>query len=108
MRELGYEEFTNKHGDEVLIQLSEDSAGGFHLIVKCKRVRRHEETRVLEHSLIQLPVSTFTDETSHTNIPNERSALVEFKMACMMHNMPGFGSTEFQAWLATNAQKEEA
>lgn len=99
MRELGFEEFTNKHNDEVQIQLSEDSAGGFHLIVKCKMHRRSEETRVLNDRIIKLPVSTFTDETSHTNIPNERSAMIEFKMACMMNNMPGFGSTEFQQWL---------
>lgn len=105
MRELGYEEFTNQHGDQVTALLAGDSAGGYHLIVKCKRHRRSEETRMLNDRIITLPVSTFTDETSHTNIAHERTAMVEFKMACMMHNMPGFGMEEFQAWQKATEQE---
>lgn len=108
MREIAFEEFTNKHNDDVLIRLSEDSFGGFHLIVKSKRLRRTEEHRVSEGVLIALPVGTVTDETSHTQLPTERAAMVEFKMACMMNNMPGFGSDEFQAWLRETTTKEEA
>ena len=106
MKEMGYEEFTNKHNDTVLIQLSEDSFGGFHLIVKCKSTRRKEEHRVVNGTnLIKVPTSTFADETSHTQLPDARTAMVEFKLACMMHNMPGFGGTEFQEWLRTSAEE---
>lgn len=107
MRECEYAEFTNKHRDEVKIQLSEDSFGGFHLIVKCKRLRRHEETRVIDGRPVKMPVSTFTDETKHAQLPDARTAAVEYRLECMMHNMPGFGMEEFMEWQKTT-EKEEA
>lgn len=107
MRNLGFEEFTNKHGDEVLIQLDQDVAGGFHLIVKAKRLRETEETRAASGKLIKVPVITRTDETEHKRLPTERVAMVEFMMECALNNMPGFDSDAFQAWLRDTTKKEE-
>lgn len=107
MREVAFEEFTNKHDDTVRIQLSEDSAGGFHLIAKCKKVRREDSHRVVNGRLTEIPIATFTEETTHAQLPDERTAMVEFKLICMLNNMPGFGSDEFQDWLRST-EKEEA
>lgn len=98
MRECEYAEFTNRHGDDVIIRLSQDSFEGFHLIVKCKMVRRREETRVMDGLPVKIPVGVFTDETKHIQLPDARTAAVEYRLECVMHNMPGFGTEEFMEW----------
>lgn len=99
MQTIERAEFTNVHKDTVTIALLEDSFKGFHLIVKVSKTRRHDEKRVVNGVLVDIPTSTHTLETKHVQLPDVRTALVEFKLYCTTNNMPGFGMTEFQAWL---------
>lgn len=100
-------EFTNKNNDHVTLTLMEDSFGGYHLIIKSQLLRRFKEQRVANMQLIELETSTFTDETSHTQIPNKRSAEVEYNMQRALKSDPDWTMNMFQSWLSATTPSNE-
>jgi len=99
-------EFTNRNKDKVTITLFEDGAGGFHLIIKSVRMRKHEEQRVIGGKLTAIPTTTWNEETKLVQLPNARTALVEFQLYRTTESDPEFGMTEFQAWLIATKEQD--
>ena len=100
MIELAKREFTNKNNDVVSIVLMEDSFGGYHLIIKSQLLRRIKETRFSNLHIVELETSTYTDETSHTQIPDKRLAEIEYNMQRALHSDPNWTMQMFQSWLS--------
>lgn len=104
---LNNRKFTNKNNDHVDITLMEDSFGGFHLIIKSQLLRRFKEQRIADMHIIELETSTFTDETSHTQIPNKRVAEIEYHMQRALNSDPEFTMAQFQAWQTETTKTEK-
>jgi len=107
MKELYFREFTNRHGDAVKLQASADSFGGFHLVTHIKMIRRTEEIRVVNGSMVKIPKSTITDETSHAQFPTELSVLNELNLERVMNADPLFSSADYSEWQKSLTNKEE-
>lgn len=95
-------EFTNKHNDQIELLLMADSFGGYHLILKAKRLRKHEEQRFWNMSKAPLSVVSFTEETTHTYTEIREQAISEFKMTRAMEGDPDYSMIEFFEWQKLN------
>lgn len=104
MKLLEKEDFTNVNKDRVIITLFEDSAHGFHLIVKCSRYRQTEEPRLHKGELVRLPLSEYTEETKIIQLFELGIALNEFNLYRVLESDPGYSSADYSQWQAT--QKE--
>jgi len=97
MNTLMEKEFTNRHGDNVKVTLMQDSFNAFHLIVKAKRLRVEEQHRVKDGAMVTHEKRIMTDETSHANIPDRTTAVVEFFCECYWNALPGYTNDHLQA-----------